>query len=524
MNSKFVAPAKSSQAHLRDRRDGSRFDYENEDWTLQDFIDEYTNDTLHLDCSIQRPQDIFDDDTKNGITTTVINNGAIHQIQIHAYLVDGVWHYDVYNGGNRVEFLLRGLIESHVDQDNKFRYTSPEGEEPVIKNKSFDEMPKAIRDKIKAFDGISVEIVKNLSDKDLGAMMRQGNTTEPMNEAHKCNTAVSDYRDMIRVLTMKQPMCSSPVSGLSQHDIFANLLKNNSKKGMGHFQFVSWLAFPRFRKLYMNETIYDGGEATNTKDNRTNIFMGPNDTEGIFEVESAKSKNKNKIHILADQIQQDLNLYSLLTKISKDEELDFHPTGSGGLHGSNKMGPMFFLLGFEQTCDSGLKFKLKDAKLFLTEYTKARKELMKNVIDRKTGNEVSSTYANKQGGWTAEDWKIKNTLLFAEMMKGKESPLEIGIVFLDAQRFFNKEQKIEISEKQGWKCPLTGKKFTEADISDMDADHIIPHSMGGPTLVGNGRMVVRKAHQDLALAGNVAIASKEKKDTSNDKSKSRKAA
>jgi hypothetical protein len=380
-------------------------------------------------------------------------------------------------------------------------------------------MPDEIRAKIKAFDGIAVEVVKHLSDNDLGIMMRQGNTTEPMNEAHKCNTVVNDYRNLFRVLTMEQPMCPSPVPGLSQHDIFANLLKNNSKKKLGHFQFMSWLAFPRFRKLYMNETIYDGGEATNTKDNRMGIFMGPNDTEGIFEVESSKQKNKNKIHILADLVQQDLDRYGLLTKISRDEK------SSGGLHGSNKMGPMYFLLGFEQTCGSKKKFKLKDAKLFLTEFTMAHTELMKDVIEVGTGNEVSSTYANKQGGWTAEDWKIKNGLLFTEMMKDKMNPLEIGIVFQDSRRAFDKNQRVEMLKSQGWKCALTGKKFNEADISDMEADHYpIPYTNGGPTEVWNGRMVCKKAHQAYHLAGNVAITIKEKKDASDDKSKSRKAA
>ena len=139
----------------------------------------------------------------------------------------------------------------------------------------------------------------------------------------------------------------------------------------------------------------------------------------------------------------------------------------------------------------------------------------------------SSQYVQKslynefeQGGWTADDWKIKNSLLFAEMMKDKEDTLEIGIVFRDAQRFFSKEQKIEMSKNQGWKCAITGNPFTEADISDMDADHIFPWAKGGPTLVGNGRMVCRKAHQDRALA----YADEEKKDSSDNKSEKRKAA
>jgi hypothetical protein len=506
----FDAPAKSSQAHRRNFRTGSRFDYVNEDWTLQDFIDEWNNDTLHLDWSGQRPQDLFSWNTKNDITTTLIHNGAIHQIQIHSYLVDGVWHHDVYNGGNRIAFILFDLVwDYNIPQGEKFNYTSPKGQKPVIKNKSFDEMPTEIRKKIKAFDGISVEIVKNLTDKDLGSMMRQGNTTEPMNEAALSNTAVSDYRDLIRVITMpdSEPMCASPIPGLSQHDIFANLLKNNSKKALGHFQFVSWLGFPRFHEIYLGENIYDGG-ATNTVTNRVNIFLGSNDSDGSFDVESSKKQNKDKFPSLAAAIIGDLETYALLWKISKKLDLLFHK-GTSGLSGSIKMGPMYFLLGLEQSCGSKKKFKLKDAELFLTEFTKAHVELKKDVIEKKTGKEVSSEYANRQGGWSAEDWKIKNGLLFAEMMKDKNNTLEIGLVVLDARRKFSMKQKKEMLKRQGYKCAITGKPFGIEDIADMDADHIVPHSQGGPTEVWNGRMVCRKAHQKahqaLSTQGNAAV-------------------
>jgi 5-methylcytosine-specific restriction endonuclease McrA len=66
-------------------------------------------------------------------------------------------------------------------------------------------------------------------------------------------------------------------------------------------------------------------------------------------------------------------------------------------------------------------------------------------------------------------------------------------------------------------CPITKKWY---DIADMDADHIIPRAKGGPTQVWNGRMICRKVHQGFALA----YTNKNKKDASDDKSKSRKAA
>jgi len=500
MSKTFWAPAHSSQAHRRDDRTGSRYDYENQEWSLAKFIELWDRDKLHLDVSIQRPQDLFSDATKTGITTTVINNGAIHQIQIHGYTVDGVWHYDVYNGGNRIDFLIRQLIgdKNIFDDDEKFFYTSPaDAKHECIKQASFDAMPEEVREKIRNFDGIQVELVSNLSDEELGIMMRQGNTTEPMNEAHESNTVVGDYRNYIRVSTMDKPMCASPVPGLSQHSLFASLLKNNSKKALGHFQLVSWLGLPRFNHIYLEETIYDG-VATNTTENRKDIFIGPNDSLGVFAKVSCKQENADKFSKLAKAITGDLDRYELLWNISKkDKNLDFNSSGS--LSGASKMGPMYFLLGLEQNCVKEKTFRLKDPVLFLNEYTKAHRVLKQDVTDVKTGKESKSDYANRQGGWSAEDWKVKNGLLYHEMMKDKDSLLDVGIVFCDSRRKFSKKQKIEMSKEQDWKCAITGKKFTEADIPDMDADHIFPWSKGGPTEPWNGRMISRKEHQELGF-------------------------
>lgn len=59
-------------------------------------------------------------------------------------------------------------------------------------------------------------------------------------------------------------------------------------------------------------------------------------------------------------------------------------------------------------------------------------------------------------------------------------------------RTFSDKQKREMYERQGGICPDTNKKF---DIQDMQAEHIVPWSKGGKTIIDNGEMISIAAHK-----------------------------
>jgi hypothetical protein len=60
-------------------------------------------------------------------------------------------------------------------------------------------------------------------------------------------------------------------------------------------------------------------------------------------------------------------------------------------------------------------------------------------------------------------------------------------------RSFTANQKRELYEKQGGVCPRDGKEYP---LDEMEADHIIPWSKGGRTIISNGQMLSKKANRE----------------------------
>ena len=59
-------------------------------------------------------------------------------------------------------------------------------------------------------------------------------------------------------------------------------------------------------------------------------------------------------------------------------------------------------------------------------------------------------------------------------------------------RSFTESQKRTAFEKQKGICPICGKKF---DITDMEADHITPWSLGGKTNPDNLQMICKSCNR-----------------------------
>jgi len=72
------------------------------------------------------------------------------------------------------------------------------------------------------------------------------------------------------------------------------------------------------------------------------------------------------------------------------------------------------------------------------------------------------------------------------------------VVFLkDENRLFNKTERYQLWEKQNGVCPETGKTIPESEINDDSkwaADHIIPFSKGGKTIIENGQLIDKTAN------------------------------
>lgn len=119
-------------------------------------------------------------------------------------------------------------------------------------------------------------------------------------------------------------------------------------------------------------------------------------------------------------------------------------------------------------------------------FTNYRKE-MKGVNWGKLYNEYGKQPVNtdeleaKISQLMRDEDVTKKSGIYAYVLTGDERPLSI--------RAFTDNQKREAYERQAGVCPVCGKHF---EISEMEADHIIPWSKGGKTTANNCQMLCRE--------------------------------
>ena len=109
-----------------------------------------------------------------------------------------------------------------------------------------------------------------------------------------------------------------------------------------------------------------------------------------------------------------------------------------------------------------------------------------------------------KGGESRTYTSCNNTMSSPELIARYEYIVQdlnevIGeVVFLkDENRLFNKTERYQLWEKQNGVCPETGKTIPESEINDDSkwaADHIIPFSKGGKTIIENGQLIDKTAN------------------------------
>jgi len=93
--------------------------------------------------------------------------------------------------------------------------------------------------------------------------------------------------------------------------------------------------------------------------------------------------------------------------------------------------------------------------------------------------------------------KIRQQTQINDFIKDAATELKGVVVSTDPQRLFSPDQRVELREAQGGKCPETGKTIPITEVMDASkwvADHIIRHTDEGETKLVNGRLVEKKWH------------------------------
>lgn len=107
-----------------------------------------------------------------------------------------------------------------------------------------------------------------------------------------------------------------------------------------------------------------------------------------------------------------------------------------------------------------------------------------------TAGGESRTYNSCNSTMSAPELTARKETLLREF--NKVDCLGKLVAVRDEERFYTPAQKYELWEKQGGVCPKTGKEIPEHEINNhkkWQADHILPHDLGGETTIENGQLV-----------------------------------
>jgi hypothetical protein len=134
--------------------------------------------------------------------------------------------------------------------------------------------------------------------------------------------------------------------------------------------------------------------------------------------------------------------------------------------------------------------KIKDEKEFFTWFVRTENRLTAddNPIMTTAGGE-SRTYSSCNSTMSSPELTARKEKLLEEF---DQNCLGKIVVQKDGDRFFTPSQKYKLWQQQNGICPRTGKVIPEEEINNhkkWHADHIIPHDMGGPTVIENGELV-----------------------------------
>jgi len=353
---------------------------------------------------------------------------------------------------------------------------------PEVAGKFYKELPAEIRRFIERDIVYTADVVKNIDNPlkpehqkiatEIFYRLQQGESLTFMEIAHSRlsslvrNFIVKYADDQSFDYVIYKPIDSNP----SKHKFFSVISRNNNR--MQHLGLMA-----RLLLLEKNFDVYQG--PCDIKDQYIMDYIDEFQvTEGIGNFSYEETREAKRV----------LSLMTKFYKIFKDDPMVEENGGMKEFNTDYFIISVFLLL---RHLDTYYVFDRKEEELFKNfildfhdRWRAERKETDTDILYFSESNQMSAAEIATRD-------RIIRQAFFEFALNNKHQMLT-----KDERRNFNEAERIKIYRRDNGlcqECLREGKSEVEARVSwsEYNADHVVPHSHGGPTLIANAQVLCR---------------------------------
>ena len=343
---------------------------------------------------------------------------------------DSVYEWEVVDGQQRLNAIWEFLSNEYpLSRDAD----SLDGH--AIAGKLFDELDSRVQDQLLIYNLSLVEL-DEAEDHEIDDMFIRLQNGVPLNTAEERNAISGNVRDFVRDLasthTFITESVSIPNSRYAHHEVVAQMLLIEMRGG------PTAITAAKLRDMYESRGNFSGRSAPAVRIRRVLNFLAKAFPERTPELRKASV----------------ISLYTVASEALAKYAIQKRARGFG--------------------------------KWFL-DFEKRRREEANKPEDEMDPEIQKYQTELLQGSASLGSQSIRREVLIEDLLANMTD-----LVLLDDRRLFTHEQRIAIFRKSGEKCANPDNNPDcpgECKWDDFHADHIIPHSAGGKTVVGNGQLL-----------------------------------
>jgi len=401
---------------------------------------------INLDPVYQREAGVWSDEKKKLFIDSLLNGYDVPKIYLNAYPPGEPYLWAVIDGKQRLTTVI-GFMSNAFPLAEDFVYSGesiPSGQEPAA-SQYFRDFTEHAKEVFKVIN-LSATITESASEEEIENLFARLNNGEALNSAEQRNAIGGEMNELVRDIADRPffiNKCSFARNRYAHREVSCKLLLIEMTRIS-----VGISSTPQLKKKFLDALVKDNAEMTESLRKQ---------------LTTAVDTRLKKLEKLFDDKSPELGKQSY---------------------------PQFFYLWNEHVTQNYGHQQLNALmKKFIPQFTLLRQK--NNQISRDEDRDpvlVEFGRLTQQG--TNDSNSLQRRVQIMTRYFLQEHP-EIRI--LDTRRMFSEHERYVIWLKAGKKCVGCGKVMN--DLDEMDADHEIMWSHGGPTTFENARALCQSCNR-----------------------------